>query len=229
MCDKYRTCATSINWSEPRALRHTPAQPPDEKARGRRRPKIVDALARRDHVRIPIDGRVPLHMSTLADVFREFNELKATGLVRNYAIGGATAALFYAEPARTYDIDVFVLLGPDAQRPLVSLEPFYQWARTRGFGVDAEHILVHGVPVQFLPAHNTLVEAAVNTARTLDYDDVSVRVIDPEHLVALALQAGGHKRRERAWQLLEAGVVNREALRALLAAHGMTMVTDDEA
>lgn len=58
MCDKYRTCATSINWSEPRALRHTPAQPPDEKARGRRRPKIVDALARRDHVRMPIDGRV---------------------------------------------------------------------------------------------------------------------------------------------------------------------------
>ncbi len=120
-------------------------------------------------------------MSTLADVFREFNELKATGLVRNYAIGGATAALFYAEPVRTYDIDVFVLLGPETQRPLASLEPFSQWARTRGFGVDAEHILVHGVPVQFLPAHNSLVEAAVNTARTLDCDDVSVRVIDPEH------------------------------------------------
>jgi hypothetical protein len=38
---------------------------------------------------------------------------------------------------------------------------------------------------------------------TLDYDGVPVRVIDPEHLVALAFQAGGHKRRERAWQLIE--------------------------
>lgn len=168
-------------------------------------------------------------MSTLAAVFREFNELKATGLVDDYAIGGATAALFYAEPARTYDIDVFVLLRPQPQTPLVSLEPLYHWARTRGFGVDAEHILVHGVPVQFLPAHNSLAEAAVRTARVLDYDDVPVRVINPEHLVALAIQAGGHKRRERAWQLLEVGVVNREALRVLLAAHGIPLVTDDEA
>lgn len=48
------------------------------------------------------------NVRTLADVFRELNELKATGLVREYAIGGATAALFYAEPARTYDVDVFV-------------------------------------------------------------------------------------------------------------------------
>ena len=43
-----------------------------------------------------------------------------------------------------------------------------------------------------------LAESALTTARTLDYDDVPVRVIDPEHLVVLAFQAGGHKRRERA-------------------------------
>jgi hypothetical protein len=35
-------------------------------------------------------------MSTLADVFRELNALTADDLVRDYAIGGATAALFYA-------------------------------------------------------------------------------------------------------------------------------------
>ena len=51
-------------------------------------------------------------MSTLADVFRELNELTANGLVRTYAIGGATAVLFHAEPARTYDIDVFVVMAP---------------------------------------------------------------------------------------------------------------------
>jgi Fe2+ or Zn2+ uptake regulation protein len=41
-------------------------------------------------------------MSSLSDVFRELNTLKETGLVHDYAIGGATAVLFYAEPARTY-------------------------------------------------------------------------------------------------------------------------------
>ena len=166
-------------------------------------------------------------MSTLADVFRELNTLQADDLVRDYAIGGATAALFYAEPARTYDIDVFVVLAGSAPASLVSLERFYEWARTRGFPIDAEHILVHGVPVQFLPAHNALAESGVTTARTLDYDGVPVRVIDPEHLVALAFQAGGHKRRERAWQLIEVGAVNRQRLRELLSAHGIMMEIDD--
>jgi len=70
-------------------------------------------------------------MSTLADVFREVNELKAGGLVRDYAIGDATAALFYAEPARTYDIDVFVVLAETAPASLASLEMFYVGADAR--------------------------------------------------------------------------------------------------
>ncbi len=168
-------------------------------------------------------------MSTLTDVFRELSDLKGAGLVRDYAIGGATAALFYAEPARTYDVDVFVILEPGDTSSLVSLEPFYEWASRQGFAVDAEHILVHGVPVQFLPVHNALAEAAVMTARTLDYEGVPIRVVGPEHLAALALQAGGPKRRERAWQLIEAGAVNRAALRGLLAAHGIIAEIPDEA
>jgi hypothetical protein len=166
-------------------------------------------------------------MSTLGDVFRELNLLKATGLVRDYAIGGATAVLFYAEPTRTYDVDVFILLDAPTPPGLTSLSTLYAWARSRGFATDAEHILVHGVPVQFLPAHNALAEDAVGGARVLDYDGVPVRVIDPEHLAALAFQAGGSRRRERAWQLLETGGVNRERLRALLAAHGINMEIGD--
>jgi len=167
-------------------------------------------------------------MSSLADVFRELNTLKATGVVRDYAVGGATAVLFYAEPARTYDVDVFVLLESLQSSPLVSLGSLYDWARTRGFELDAEHVLVHGVPVQFLPAHNALAEDAVVSARTLDYDGVPVRVVDPEHLAALAFQAGGPRRRERGWLLLEAGGVDRQRLRSLLAGHGITIEIDDE-
>jgi hypothetical protein len=165
-------------------------------------------------------------VSTLGDVFRELNAVKECGLVRDYAIAGATAVLFYAEPARTYDVDVFILLADSAA--LVSLTTLYDWARDRGFEVDAEHILMHGVPVQFLPAHNALAEGAVTSARTMDYEGVPVRVADPEHLAALAFQAGGARRRERAWQLLESGSVDRAKLEALLAAHGVTMKTDDE-
>ena len=142
-------------------------------------------------------------MVTLKDVFAELNALKGAGIVRDYAIGGATAVLFYAEPTRTYDLDVFV---PLANAPA------------------GEHIIIHGVPVQFLPAHNALAEAAVATARTIAYEDVLVRVIAPEHLAALAFQAGGARRRERGWQLLdEPGVVDREKFDALARTHGITI------
>jgi hypothetical protein len=118
---------------------------------------------------------------------------------------------------------------PGATRSaLVPLDPLYQWARDRGFKLDAEHILVHGVPVQFLPAHNALAEDAVTTARNLDYDNVPVRVVDPEHLVALAFQTGGPRRRERAWQIIETDAVDRERLRTLLAEHGLEIDYGDE-
>ena len=159
-------------------------------------------------------------MSTLADVFRVLNELRSERVVEQYAIGGAMAVLFYAEPARTYDVDVFIALR-GAGDGLLDLSALYGWLRSRGFTPDAEHVLIHDVPVQFLPTYNRLVEEAVSEARELDYDGTPVRVVSPEHLVALALQAGGSRRRERAAQLLEVGAVDRAALRAILGRHGL--------
>ena len=49
-------------------------------------------------------------MSSLADVFRVLNRMRDERIVAQYAVGGATAVLFYAEPTRTYDLDVFVTL-----------------------------------------------------------------------------------------------------------------------
>lgn len=160
-------------------------------------------------------------MSSLADVFQVLNQMRDDGVVSDYAIGGATAVLFYAEPTRTYDVDVFVTLqvGPDGE--LVSLSSVYEWARGRGIRMEAEHLMIEGVPVQLLPAYNELVEAALATARVHDYEGVPVRVVAPEHLVALALQAGGARRRERAWQLLQAGAVDREQLGELMTTHAI--------
>ena len=160
-------------------------------------------------------------MSSLGDVFRILNRMQDEGLVTQYAVGGATAVLFYAEPTRTYDLDVFVTLEAVGNDLLAPLSRVYEWAREQGFGLQAEHLLIEGVPVQLLPAYNALVEAALSTARMHDYGGVPVRVVDPEHLVALALQAGGARRRERAWQLLETGAVDRERLRRILTTHAI--------
>ena len=168
-------------------------------------------------------------MNSLADVFRVLNRMRDEGVVAQYAVGGATAVLFYAEPTRTYDLDVFVTLeavGEDLLAPLMRVN---EWAREQGFGVQAEHVLIAGVPVRLLPTCNALLEAALATARVHDYAGVPVRVVDADHLVALALQAGGARRRERAWQLLEAGAVDRERLRQILTTHAIAAEIPDDA
>lgn len=168
-------------------------------------------------------------MSSLADVFRVLNRMRDEGIVAQYAVGGATAVLFYAEPTRTYDLDVFVTLKAVGKNVPAPLSLVYGWAREQGFGLQAEHLLIAGVPVRLLPAYNPLVEAALANARLHDYAGIPVRVVDADHLVALALQAGGARRRERAWQLLEAGAVDRERLRRILTTHAIAAEIPDDA
>ena len=159
-------------------------------------------------------------VASLPDVFRILNEMKSDGIIDDYAIGGAMAVLFYAEPTRTYDLDVFVLL-PSSEETIVVLTPIYAWLESRGFEPRAEHVIIHDVPVQLIPAYNGLVEAAITEARVHDYDDVPVRVTPPEHLVAIAFQTGGRKRRERAFQLLETADIDRDLLDGLLSRYGI--------
>ena len=45
-------------------------------------------------------------MSSFADALRALNRIKAEGVVDDYAIAGAMALLFWAEPVPTYDLDV---------------------------------------------------------------------------------------------------------------------------
>jgi hypothetical protein len=63
-------------------------------------------------------------MPALTEVFKALNELEEHGVIRKYAIAGAMAFLFYTEPARTYDVDVFVLLPPQST-PIFSMQPLY--------------------------------------------------------------------------------------------------------
>jgi len=168
-------------------------------------------------------------MNSLADVFRILNEMRVERVIDDYAIGEALAMLFYAEPTRTYDLDVFVVLpARSSSLALTSLHDVYAWTAARGFLPDAEHVLIHGVPVQFLPSYNPLVQESIKTARNLEYAGVPVRVVGPEHLVALAIQAGGSRRRERAWLLVEQADVDRALLRAVLDRHDLRFDVPDD-
>ncbi len=157
-------------------------------------------------------------MPVLADVFAVLNSLKDAQAIEEYAIAGAMAFLFYTEPFRTYDLDVFIFLPPQ-NGLLITMEPLYRILRERGYTFDAEHVMIHETPVQFLPAYNALSEEAVRQAVLQDYAGVSVRVIRPEHLVALAFQTGGAHRRSRAETLLAEDGIDLDVLNAIMERH----------
>ena len=161
-------------------------------------------------------------MSSFADALRVLNEMKGAGVVEDYAVAGAMAMVFWAEPIPTYDLDVLVFL-PGDESTIVSLAPLYSWAAERGHKAQAEHVMIGGVPVRFLPAHNSLAEEAIDRAATLEYGGVPVRVVRPEYLVALYLEPGARtlKRRERAAALMESSELDRAVLEDLLKRFGL--------
>jgi len=79
------------------------------------------------------------------------NELEREGAIGRYAIGGAMAATFYAEPVLTFDLDVFVLLPP-GESGLLTRGPLYDALRQRGYSEEGECILIEGVPCSFCPS-----------------------------------------------------------------------------
>ena len=157
------------------------------------------------------------------DALDALNKMKAEGVVEEYAIAGAMALVFWTEPVPTWDLDVLVFLPP-APGPLVSLAGLYAWASARGYALDKEHVVIEGVPTQFLASPGALADEAITTAAALDYEGVTARVVLPEYLVALYLvpEARTPKRRERAAMLLEWPGLNRQRLDAILAKHGLS-------
>jgi len=146
------------------------------------------------------------------------NDLVRAGVVSRYAIGGAMGATFYVEPVLTFDLDVFVVL-PQTRGGLLTLEPLYEALRARGYREEDECMNIEGVPVQFLPAYNALVEEALSEAGETRYEATPTRVVRPEHLLAIALQTGRDKDRERVRLLREQARLDHNYLKGVLTRH----------
>jgi len=147
------------------------------------------------------------------------NELEKVGVFSRYAIGGAMGAIFYTEPFLTFDVDVFVALPKDSGSHLLTLAPIYDALRARGYIEAQECVVIRGVPVQFLPAYNALIEEALKEARDTTYENLPTRVLRSEYLVAIALQTGRNKDRERVRILREQAKLDMSLLADILKWH----------
>ena len=129
-------------------------------------------------------------------------------------------ATFYVEPLLTFDLEILVLL-PQPGGGLLTLAGIYDALRAKGYGEKDECVLIEGVPVQFLPAYNELLEEALQEARDILYEGTATRVLRVEHLAAICVQTGRDKDRERARLLREHAALDQSYLAGVLARHGL--------
>jgi hypothetical protein len=154
---------------------------------------------------------------------RVLNDLERDGVVSRYAIGGAVGAVFYMEPFLTYDLDVFVQLE-QTSGGLLTLSPIYEALKRRGYVEDGECVIVEGIPVQFLPAYNALLGEALAEAREIPYGMVTTRVLRPEHLVAIMVQTGRGKDRQRFSAFVLESEMDPGYLQSVLERHHLTEI-----
>ncbi|HBF33604.1 TPA: hypothetical protein DDW35_03475 [Candidatus Sumerlaeota bacterium] len=153
-------------------------------------------------------------------VLQTLNSLVEDGVLGQYAIGGAMAAMFYAEPVMTFDLDVFVVLPH--QGLLITLTPLYDALQKRGYEAQGECVNIEGVPVQFLPAYNPLLEEALKEAEEKLYQEqIPTWVLRVEHLIAICLQTGREKDKDRVRHFCNEAQINMEYLQGILKQHGL--------
>src|SRR5438477_12217745 len=126
----------------------------------------------------------------LADVLRAANQLVSAGLIEDYALAGALAAIYYTEPFTTYDADI-VFVAKDKTRS-AGIPAIYSHLQSKGWRVEREHLLVKDFPLQFLSASG-LTEEPVRNAQPLEYEGESANVLRPEYIIAIAASVGRRK------------------------------------
>jgi hypothetical protein len=157
----------------------------------------------------------------MKETFSVINQMVADGAIGNYALAGAVGAMFYVEPFSTHDIDVLVVI-PETEGKLIAELPGWKYLSSRGYReIRGEGIVIEGWPVQFLPVSNALEQEAYLNAKDQTPDEVPVRVVQPEHLVAMMLTLGRLKDFARIQMFLSQDAVNSEVLDDVLQRHGL--------
>jgi hypothetical protein len=147
------------------------------------------------------------------------NEMRAAGVIANYALFGAAAQMRYTEAVATLDADVLVSVAQPNRLDI--LAQIYKFCTDRGYAPEGEAIRIGAWPVQFVPVFNQLVREALEKADTTDFEGVPFRVVQAAHLAVIALSAGRAKDFARILALLESGSVASDEMEALAQRHGL--------
>jgi hypothetical protein len=172
-------------------------------------------------------------VSLIAPVLEVLNDLLKEHLLEDYAIGGGIAVLYYTEPVLTYDFDVICIFPHSGV--LVDPTPVFTYLKEQGYIFGKEdRVNIEGIPVQFIPASEGLVEEAVRNALNVTISGVHTRILAVEYLVAIMLQVYRPKDRAKLDLLInnDEVLINMSKMQHILTAHDLTKkwkrFTDDD-
>lgn len=159
-----------------------------------------------------------LPSTNLGAVIGVLKDMQTAGIISDYAVGGAVAAILHSEAISTVDLDIFFFLGEPPTGLILSLEKIYDYARRNGFSFDQDFINIRGWLVQFVEASRSpLWTEAVETAAEMTIDDRAIKVIDREHLAAMWIFAGRRKDIRKIEMFDESAAMNRKILYDVLS------------
>lgn len=148
------------------------------------------------------------------------NQLEHEGIIRKPTIGGSLAIMYYAQPVKTDDLDIFCYTP--SRGILIDLAPIYRRLEELGCVVKDLYINIRGVDVQFLiPANQPLVEEALENAASVTIENVSIHVFEYEYALAVKAEAGRSKDWAHIAVALESTVPNKKKLDAILTKYGL--------
>ena len=118
-------------------------------------------------------------------VIKRLNRLKETGVIKDYAIGGAHAVAYYLEPVKTLDLDIFVFAESDEDFHI-----FRTYIKKAGFRMRGTHVIIDDMPVHFLPGSlHPFINEAVRKAKRIRVRRIPTKVLAAEYLVISLLMA----------------------------------------
>lgn len=152
----------------------------------------------------------------MKEALEVLNSLKDKALIDDYAVGGGIATIFYTEPVFTYDLDVFVIVKSEAAGKIISLSSVYDYLTNKGYSWKGEHIIIGGLPVQFIPVESGIEREAIDNSKDVTYSGVKTKILSAEYLIAIALKAGRRKDFDKIGRLVEQTKIDKKTLEAIL-------------
>ena len=132
-------------------------------------------------------------LSILGPTLKVINQLEAEGIIKRPSIGGSIALMYYSQPAKTDDLEVFCYVV--GQGDFVSLAPIYRRLEELGYEIKDLYINIEGVDVLFfVPGPlEALPHEALDTSIEIEVEGVPTRVFQYEYGLAVKAQANRAK------------------------------------